>query len=173
MNALREAAQHALESMMEFRDAVLNNRGSLEEGILDNDKTNAVLDQFDGDCGNAIGDLRNALAQPDDKVQPVEGWHGDRKVSVYADPFSYIIQRLNSNPYALTKNECITLIQNLRNEYTPVPQPAAEQGAELSDEQMAALQKAWYGVGADLAGLKWGDFVAVLAADRGARGGAV
>lgn len=51
------------------------------------------------------------------------------------------------------------------------PQPPVEQSAELSDEQMAALQKAWYGVGADFAGLKWGDFVAVLAADRAARGG--
>jgi hypothetical protein len=38
-----------------------------------------------------------------------------------ADPFTYIIQHLNSNPYSLTKNECIDLIKKLRDSYTTPP----------------------------------------------------
>lgn len=71
MSNLREAAQNVLLSMEAFRDAVLNQRGSLGEGVLDNDQTNAVLNQFDGDCADALNDLRTALAQSDDKAQPV------------------------------------------------------------------------------------------------------
>lgn len=35
----------------------------------------------------------------------------------YADPFTYIIQHLNSSPYNLTKDECVTLIKSLRDRY--------------------------------------------------------
>lgn len=41
---------------------------------------------------------------------------------VYADPFTYVIQHLNSNPYALTKDECVTLIKELRDLYNADPQ---------------------------------------------------
>jgi len=34
-----------------------------------------------------------------------------------ADPFTYVIQHLNSSPYALTKDECITKIKELRALY--------------------------------------------------------
>lgn len=34
-----------------------------------------------------------------------------------ADPFTYVIQHLNSSPYALTKDECITKIKELRAIY--------------------------------------------------------
>ena len=40
---------------------------------------------------------------------------------VYADPFTYIIQHLNSNPYSLTKDECVTLIKELRDLYNAAP----------------------------------------------------
>ena len=34
-----------------------------------------------------------------------------------ADPFTYVIQHLNSNPYSLTKDECISLVKELRDKY--------------------------------------------------------
>jgi hypothetical protein len=39
------------------------------------------------------------------------------KQAPQADPFTYIIQHLNSNPYNLTKAECIELIKELRDKY--------------------------------------------------------
>lgn len=69
MSTLREAAQNILLSMEAFRDAVLNQRGSLEEGVFDNDQTNAILNQFDRDCGNALEDMRAVIAQPDDPLK--------------------------------------------------------------------------------------------------------
>lgn len=36
---------------------------------------------------------------------------------IYADPFAYVIQHLNSNPYPLTKDETITFIKELRALY--------------------------------------------------------
>lgn len=60
-------------------------------------------------------DLRAALAA--EQTQPEE-------LPRYADPFTYVIQHLNSNPYALTKDECINLVRTLRDRYTAL---AAEQ----------------------------------------------
>lgn len=41
---------------------------------------------------------------------------------VYADPFAYVIQHLNSNPYPLTKGETITFIKELRALYNAGPE---------------------------------------------------
>lgn len=41
---------------------------------------------------------------------------------VFADPFTYVIQHLNSNPYSLTKDECIALIKELRGLYNAAPE---------------------------------------------------
>lgn len=38
-----------------------------------------------------------------------------------ADPFTYVIQHLNSNPYALSKDECIEKIKELRARYNSQP----------------------------------------------------
>jgi len=40
----------------------------------------------------------------------------------YADPFTYIIQHLNSDPYSLTKDECIERVRSLRDTYGAVDQ---------------------------------------------------
>ena len=53
-------------------------------------------------------------AQPAPSVP--EGW------PVYADPFTYVIQHLNSNPYSLTKDETITLIKELRDLHNAAPE---------------------------------------------------
>lgn len=47
---LREAAE-------EFRDIVLHDRGALAEAGMDNDRTNAVLAEFDGTIGTALADI--------------------------------------------------------------------------------------------------------------------
>jgi len=44
----------------------------------------------------------------------------------FADPFTYVIQHLNSNPYALTKDECIEKIKELRALYTSPPNEPAQ-----------------------------------------------
>lgn len=69
MSNLREAAQQALEAIAEAHEE--------------------SLDENDFECRQIllaqIKSLRAALAQPDDKAQPVEAWHGERKVTVYDD----------------------------------------------------------------------------------------
>jgi len=52
----------------------------------------------------------------------------------FADPFTYVIQHLNSNPYALTKDECIEKIKELRVLYTSPPK-----AAPLTEEQREVL----------------------------------
>lgn len=51
-----------------------------------------------------------------------------------ADPFTYVIQHLNSNPYALSKDECIEKIKELRPLYTAPPK-----AVPLTDEQAASM----------------------------------
>ena len=41
---------------------------------------------------------------------------------IHADPFAYVIQHLNSNPYPLTKDETITFIKELRALYNAAPE---------------------------------------------------
>ena len=41
---------------------------------------------------------------------------------IHADPFAYVIQHLNSNPYPLTKDETITFIKELRTLYNAAPE---------------------------------------------------
>ena len=54
-------------------------------------------------------------------VKPVEpvAW------PMQADPFTYIIQHLNSSTYNMTKAECIHFIGKLRDHYAAPPAPAA------------------------------------------------
>ena len=52
---------------------------------------------------------------------------------VVADPFTYIIQHLNSSTYNITKDECIHFIKELRTRYAapqaqPAPAPAYTEG---------------------------------------------
>lgn len=51
----------------------------------------------------------------------------------YADPFTYVIQHLNSNPYNMTKEECITHIKILRDNYKPVSDAAPVFQLKMSD----------------------------------------
>lgn len=39
----------------------------------------------------------------------------------FADPFTYIIQHLNSSPYNMTKDECIEYVRTLRDSYKIPP----------------------------------------------------
>lgn len=41
--------------------------------------------------------------------------------SNFADPFTYVIQHLNSNPYNLTKDECVQKVRELRELYHAAP----------------------------------------------------
>jgi hypothetical protein len=65
----------------------------------------ARIEGNDRRYGRTIVAMHGALAQP----------------AAQADPFTYIIQHLNSSPYALTKDECITKIKELRALYTNPP----------------------------------------------------
>lgn len=60
-----------------------------------------------------------------------------------ADPFTYIIQHLNSNPYSLTKDECIHAIKELRSKYAVAPpaQPAPEQ-RDVTPQEDSVLRAA-------------------------------
>ena len=64
----RNIATALLDANETFRDAVLHSRGALEEGTLNSDQTNAVLDQYDDDCQFAQRSLRVALAAPDQSL---------------------------------------------------------------------------------------------------------
>lgn len=44
-------------------------------------------------------------------------------MNIYADPLTQAIQRLNANPYNLTKDECIQVVRELRAELA-APKPA-------------------------------------------------
>lgn len=44
----------------------------------------------------------------------------ERVEPVYADPFTYVIQHLNSSPYNMTKAECVSFIKGLRDTYNGV-----------------------------------------------------
>jgi len=58
----------------------------------------------------------------------------------FDDPFTYVIQHLNSNPYALTKDECIEKIKELRVLYTSPPKAVPLTPDELADKCEAYLQ---------------------------------
>ena len=62
----------------------------------------------------AADKVQSALAS---KVQP----KGTVREPVYADPLTQAIQRLNSNVYNLTKDECIQVIRELRDELRAAP----------------------------------------------------
>lgn len=74
-----------------------------------------------------LAHLRAALA-----AQPAEPVAWPRE----ADPFTYIIQHLNSSTYNLTKAECIHFIGELRDRYAAPPAPAA---VPLTDELIKDL----------------------------------
>ena len=81
------------------------------ELITENDSGEALI-RLDG----AIAAVEDnfALAQPAPSVPD--------SLPVYADPLTYVIQHLNSNPYSLTKDECVTLIKELRDLYNAAPE---------------------------------------------------
>jgi hypothetical protein len=65
-----------------------------------------------------------------------------------ADPFTYIIQHLNSNPYNLTKDECVELVKKLRHLCAAPPaQPAPAQRLPLV--QATAPREIWLQVSDD------------------------
>ena len=47
-----------VEAVERFRDAVLHQRGNLEEPCLDNDQTNAVLAEFDDEIGRELDKVK-------------------------------------------------------------------------------------------------------------------
>lgn len=86
-----------------------------------------------------------------------------------ADPFTYIIQHLNSNPYALTKDECIQRVKELRTAYMSFSAPAQQPPTKVEEPvftpaTMEAIYAAWYETGVDIAGGNWERFVRAIEA---------
>jgi hypothetical protein len=71
------------------------NRANFRKG-----PSKSICKMLAGGNDEVITALRDALAQP-----------------AVADPFTYVIQHLNSNPYNLTKDECVQKIKELRDAY--------------------------------------------------------
>ena len=91
------------------------------------------------------GDVYTAVTVERLRREAVETALADRQGE--ADPFQYIIQHLNSNHYALTKDECIQRVKELRTTYVSGTHPAPSQ-QPLSEEQIDSLLLC-YGYDAD------------------------
>lgn len=158
-------------------------REDFEAGWLaakSDDKAQPVAPSFDDfvDCdecnGNGFRDVKRQVAERKSDVQTFR----EECESCCGSGKEYKGRPLYAAPQPTTEQQCEFCdgtgeVHRTDGEWLgecTACQKPAEQGAELSDEQMIDLQKAWYGVGADLVGLKLGDFISVFAAARAARG---
>lgn len=76
--------------------------------VLGDDEYRDNISRKLADCQlivSAVNAARAAAPQPVVQGEPV------------ADPFTYVIQHLNSTPYNLTKDECIQKVRELRDSY--------------------------------------------------------
>lgn len=83
---------------------------------------------------------KHALAQ-----HSAEQTAGPAILPLYADPYTHVIQHLNSNPYNLTKEECIELVKRLRAQ-SAHPAPSQERdkvdaGLYMNPDEMAEIEK--------------------------------
>lgn len=73
--------------------------------------TASLLKEIEADLNEMLQAQREAVAAAVPDAVP------EVRFGNMADPFTYIIQHLNSNPYSLTKAECVSLVKELRDKY--------------------------------------------------------
>ena len=130
-NELRRLAQAALAAPDGLSAEWMDRLGQFQEAA-DASVVSELLDRLEAAESDALEQSRlNGMGASREaalmaKLEAAEKERDALRAKIEAmeqqSPFTYIIQHLNSNPYSLTKDECVTLIKELRDLYNADPE---------------------------------------------------